>query len=391
MRAARRRCLAKAPGGRSPARRSASAGPPRPGRRCCRRGAARAARRAPPRAERARGAACSISSASAMRSTPAAVAQSWIVDTRISSAVAREDDRGGPGAVERGSRGERGEAERDARADAREPRPRADPDELAPGAVLLDRDAQPHRAEHAAAHVQVPALVVAAGEDHAADAAQRLLEAPRRARRARATARSRCCVCAAPAVPGAAPSAAARATGRNAGGRRAGRPAGAGRAGRCARAFGSGRTATAGGADGAVHAAHRGLEDECGDRGEQQRQREQERRPQHAQRGEAREARDHEVPLGHQRQRAEDPGRRLVDGLEQPGAPGAVVDLPAAAEQLRGRSAVDAARPGEVAGAVVALGPLALQQRLGLAVLVLLLEVAASSSRGGGARRRRRG
>ena len=72
------------------------------------------------------------------------------------------------------------------------------------------------------------------------------------------------------------------------------------------------------------------------------------------------------------------PGRALVDGLEEALAPGAVVDLPAPqAAGLRAAVPVDAAGPGEVAGAVVALGPLALQQRLGLAVLELLLQVAA--------------
>ena len=70
-----------------------------------------------------------------------------------------------------------------------------------PRAVLLDGHAHAHRAEHAAAHVQVPALEVAAGEDHAAAAPQRRLDARARARRARASARSRCCGCAGSAGP----------------------------------------------------------------------------------------------------------------------------------------------------------------------------------------------
>ena len=183
--------------------------------------------------------------------------------------------------------------------------------QLAAGAVLLDGHAQPHRAEHAAAHVEVPALEVAAGEDHSADAAQRLLDAAHAlVGRAPALAPD-AASCGGSAGPGGEPSGAATATGRGAGARRAGRRAGACRARPVRRRMRQrAEPRAAGGATLAVRAAERGLEDECRDGRDQQRQRQQQRRPQQAER---------ERP----RQAARSPGTTRASAAASRGSPGA--------------------------------------------------------------------
>src|SRR6187399_147223 len=80
-----------------------------------------------------------------------------------------------------------------------------------------------------------------------------------------------------------------------------------------------------------------------------------------------------EEELGSRQQVREGAGRRLVDRLEEAAAPGPIADH---SPPLSGR-VVDPPGPAGGAGPVVAARPLALEQGLGLAVAVLLLEVAA--------------
>src|SRR5207302_10584260 len=98
-----------------------------------------------------------------------------------------------------------------------------------------------------------------------------------------------------------------------------------------------------------------------------------ERSPREAERRESAERREHEVPLGHPRQRAEQRRTSLAGLLEEPCSLGAVVDLPPAAQP-----AVDAAvylsAPGRMPSAVVPFGPLLLEEGLGTAVAELLPE-----------------
>src|SRR4051794_12289170 len=100
--------------------------------------------------------------------------------------------------------------------------------------------------------------------------------------------------------------------------------------------------------------------------------------PDEAERRDLGEQQEQEVPLGHQRQAAQDAARTAVAPLEEAGAPDAVVDRGAGAVQdVRHALRVQAARPRDVTGGVVFLRPLALEQRLGLAVADLLAPEAA--------------
>src|SRR5438132_544996 len=88
------------------------------------------------------------------------------------------------------------------------------------------------------------------------------------------------------------------------------------------------------------------------------------------------ESREHEVPLGQERQGAYKARGPLLRRLEGSGPPDAVIDAPAPRpREFRPPVPVHAASPGEMATAVVLLGPLPLEQRLGLSVLVLLFEI----------------
>src|SRR5207245_5467795 len=88
--------------------------------------------------------------------------------------------------------------------------------------------------------------------------------------------------------------------------------------------------------------------------------------------------RDHQVPLGHLGQRPEQARRRLVQRLKWRTPPDAMIDAGLAPpERARQPAAVHAARPANVPGTVVFLGPLALQHRLRAAVTDLLLPIRA--------------
>ena len=84
------------------------------------------------------------------------------------------------------------------------------------------------------------------------------------------------------------------------------------------------------------------------------------------------------VPLGGARELGQHALGCLLR-LEGAGAPGAVIDARRPHHAGAG-AVVEAAGPGHVAAAVVALGPLALEQRLGLAVALLLPPVAADAA-----------
>src|SRR5437879_2802805 len=66
------------------------------------------------------------------------------------------------------------------------------------------------------------------------------------------------------------------------------------------------------------------------------------------------------------------PGRRFAETLERCAAPPAVIDAARPAEHVREPFAVDPAGPAGMAGEVVLLRPLSLQERLGPAVAHLL-------------------
>src|SRR5581483_2925621 len=230
-----------------------------------------------------------------------------------------------------------------------ETRPDAEARELAAGAVLLDGHPQPGRAEDAAAHLQVPAIPVAAGLDRSPRGAAALLEdrkpisrreprlapdleRPRKRRREPA-------VAATPprgqAVVDATPVADERLDERE---HRGDEP-------RPARPAQLGRPV--------------GLDDVDAEEHEEERQREQERPPEGAERRQDPED-DHPLRLEEQRP---DRRPRLVEALERRRPPDSVVDAPAKPEPGP-RAAVDAAVPDRVAEGVVALGPLPLEQRL---------------------------
>src|SRR5439155_17537079 len=87
---------------------------------------------------------------------------------------------------------------------------------------------------------------------------------------------------------------------------------------------------------------------------------------------------DEQVPLGDPGQRGEHGGAGAVHRLEGRAAPDAEVDAATTcARAVADAAPVDAALPRHVPGGVVALGPLALQQRLGRAVATLLAQVGA--------------
>ena len=124
--------------------------------------------------------------------------------------------------------------------------------------------------------------------------------------------------------------------------------------------------------------AQTGLSDGRQHGAEQQQEDELQRAPVDAQRGQPGQDRNHQMPLGRLRQRREQARRGLVERLIRRNAPDTVVDArPAPAERAGEPVPVDAAGPADVARAVVFLGPLALQHRLGPAVPDLLLPVGA--------------
>src|SRR5207245_4500039 len=81
---------------------------------------------------------------------------------------------------------------------------------------------------------------------------------------------------------------------------------------------------------------------------------------------------DHQVPLRHHGEREEAARRRFAETLERCAAPPAVIDAAWPAQRVREPFAVDPAGPAGMAGEVVLLRPLSLQERLGLAVAHLL-------------------
>src|SRR6266545_4786441 len=116
--------------------------------------------------------------------------------------------------------------------------------------------------------------------------------------------------------------------------------------------------------------------DERGPRGDcEERHRAQEGCPEDRERREAGEGQDEQRPLGHEGKRCPYLRRRLVDGLKRCDAPDPVIDSPGAAEEAREPFTVDPASPGHVAGRIVFLRPLPLEQRFRLAVTLLLLPV----------------
>src|SRR5581483_7056826 len=81
---------------------------------------------------------------------------------------------------------------------------------------------------------------------------------------------------------------------------------------------------------------------------------------------------EEQVPLDRQRQRGQRARRARVERLEEGAAPGAVVDAPPALAGDAAPVPVDAPAPARVPAPVVLLRPLLLEERLGLAVAVLL-------------------
>src|SRR5207245_8857331 len=81
---------------------------------------------------------------------------------------------------------------------------------------------------------------------------------------------------------------------------------------------------------------------------------------------------DHRVPLRNHGEREDAARRRFAETLERCAAPPAVIDAARPAEHVCEPFAVDPAGPAGMAGEVVLLRPLSLQERFGLAVTHLL-------------------
>src|SRR5438034_2340566 len=285
-----------------------------------------------------------------------------------------QDRTGERGMLARRADGKHEEEDRQQHAETGECWPRADPDQLGVWSVVLDREHEADASQQAAVDLQIPTVEVAAPPHDSARLAERGLDRrelllwrlPRSLAGRRERARPRRPQ---PELSPAAPGCEAVLQAPDEPRQRL-QQMEQGSDGEEARAD---RPPSPLAREGGGGCAEQRLHDGGGDGAAEQRQNEQQRLPRGAERSEPPKCRDDEIPLGHEREGAEHARGRLIQRLERRGAPRAVIDARAPAEPATRRAAVDPPAPRGVPRAVVFLGPLRREERLGSTVAFLLL------------------